>query len=366
MNLSDEENKYLLSLIKKEKIVEAVKFVREKMNISLSEAKKYVDMKRIDENTIYLENDNVTPEDDEDYIFYLLKEKKGLEAITFLHKERGISLEEAKNYVDKKVFELSEKTLYKGRTYIIDKKINTLIHNLNKQRKIKKIIFYILLIFIVILLILLSFLNKIPFNQRVFLVFPIIFFFLLLIIWFVSTLDIYFSEKRMNKIKELELSNEFEIKSLRKNGTLFFYIVILIVSIFRLSTYPNILLSILSRELTYKSAFDIILLIGLIIFYFYNFFKDLKNRKYSLNINGKTIKIFYENKEVNTIKTDEINYVEFYSTSSRIKEWNPTLRIFNNEKKMLVEMTIKREDYHILTMYFTNYNLLIQDKFNEI
>lgn len=165
-----------------------------------------------------------------------------------------------------------------------------------------------------------------------FLIFPIIIFFSF---WLILSLNIYVTEKRMNKIDELELelSSEFEIKSLRGNDSLFFYIVILILFIFALFTYPNTLL----KELTYKSAFGIILLIGLIIFYVDNFFEELKNRKYSLSISGETVKIFYENKEINAIKTDDIHYIEFYEIHHRreMVEPNPILRIFDNEKKCL-------------------------------
>ena len=62
--LSNEDNKYLISLIKEEKIVEAVKFVREKTDMSLLEAKEYVDMKRINENAEYTEKDNNISEDE--------------------------------------------------------------------------------------------------------------------------------------------------------------------------------------------------------------------------------------------------------------------------------------------------------------
>ncbi|QQB73158.1 hypothetical protein [Fusobacterium canifelinum] len=362
--LSNEDNKYLLSLIKEDKIIEAVKFVREKTDMSLKQAKEYVDMKRINENTEYPKNNKIISEDDEEYIFSLLKENKKLQAIAFLHKEKEMSLEEAKNYVDKKEFKnkiLNEKTPYK-RGYFFDKKLNIFILDLSRQRKVNKIIFYILLIFITIPLIQLCFLDKTSFNQMLILFFCISFIIPLLIIWLALTLNIYITEKRINKIEELELPSEFEIKSLKKNGTLFFYIIIFIMLIFVLSIHINTLL----KGLTYKSAFYIILLIGIIIFYFYNFLKELKNRKYSLNISGKTVKIFYKNNEINTIKTDNINHIKFYSTSKRTRDSNPTLQIFDNEEKALVEMTIKREDYHILTMYFIKYNVFIEDKYNKL
>lgn len=362
--LSNKDNKYLLSLIKENKIVEAVKFVREKTDMSLLEAKEYVDMKKVDENTEYPKNNNIISEDDEEYIFSLLKENKKLQAIAFLHKEKEMNLEEAKNYIDKKEFKnkiLNEKIPYK-RGYFFDKKLNIFILDLRRQRKINKIVFYILLIFIIISLIQLCFLDKTSFNQILIFGFCIAVTLPLLIIWLSLALNIYITEKRINKIEELELLSEFEIKSLRKNGTLFFYIIIFIMLIFALFIHINMLL----KELRYKTAFYIVFLIGIISFYFYNFLKELKNRKYSLNISGKTVKIFYENNEVNRIKTDNINYVKFYSTSKRRRDLNPSLQIFDNEEKILVEMTIKREDYHILTMYFMNYNVFIQDKYNRL
>ena len=74
--LSNEDNKYLISLIKEEKIVEAVKFVREKTDMSLLEAKKYVDLKRINENAEYSQNDNNISEDEKEYIVSLIQENK--------------------------------------------------------------------------------------------------------------------------------------------------------------------------------------------------------------------------------------------------------------------------------------------------
>ena len=90
--LSNEDNKYLISLIKEEKIVEAVKFVREKTDMSLLEAKEYVDMKRINENAEYTEKDNNISKDEKEYIVSLIQENKRLEAVSFLHKNKDMSL----------------------------------------------------------------------------------------------------------------------------------------------------------------------------------------------------------------------------------------------------------------------------------
>lgn len=317
--LSNEDDKHLLSLIKENKMVEAVLFVKEKTGMGLKQAKEYVDTKRINDNT-----------------------------------------EHTKNKIS------SEKIPYK-RGYIIDRKINTLNRDLNRQRKAIKVIRYILLVFIIIFLIQLYFLDKISLelDQMWSLIITIAPIFALLGIWLLFTLNINSTKKRMNKIDELELelSSEFEIKSLKSNWTLVFCIVIGSLLLWVSPTNINTLF----EELTYKSVSNVIVLIVLLGFCTYNFFKELKNRKYSLSVNGETVKILYENKEINSIKTDEINYIEFYSIPKRsIADPPPILRIFDNKKKMLVEMDIAREDYHTLTMYFTNYNVLIQDKYDKI
>lgn len=319
--LSNEDDKHLLSLIKENKMVEAVLFVKEKTGMGLKQAKEYVDTKRINDNT-----------------------------------------EHTKNKIS------SEKIPYK-RGYIIDRKINTLNRDLNRQRKAIKVIRYIILIFVIIFLVQLYFLDKISLELEldqmwslIIIIAPI---FALLGIWLLFTLNINSTKKRMNKIDELELelSSEFEIKSLKSNWTLVFYIVVGSLLLWVSPTNINTLF----EELTYKSVSNVIVLIVLLGFCTYNFFKELKNRKYSLSVSGETVKILYENKEINSIKTDEINYIEFYSIPKRsIADPPPILRIFDNKKKMLVEMDIAREDYHTLTMYFTNYNVLIQDKYDKI
>jgi len=66
---------------------------------------------------------------------------------------------------------------------------------------------------------------------------------------------------------------------------------------------------------------------------------------------------------------DDIHYIEFRPTKISYRgptQPDPTLRIFDNKEKILVKMDIGREDYCRLIMYFANYNVWIQDKYNEI
>ena len=176
--------------------------------------------------------------------------------------------------------------------------------------------------------------------------------------------NIHLLEKRLQEIEKIELSDKFEIKSLRTNiWWLFLYIIFFIILIFILSSLVNILL----KELTYKHIFYSIIFIGVIIFNCYNFLRELKSRKYFLTINGKTIKIYYENNEKEVITTDNISYVRFYAIllGRGRRDRNPTLQIFDSEEKILVEMTIKPIDYYLLKKYFEKYNVMIDNQYKE-
>ena len=376
--LSNEDNKYLISLIKEEKIVEAVKFVREKTDMSLLEAKKYVDLKRINENAEYSQSDNNISEDEKEYIVSLIQENKKLQAAAFLHKSKNMSLLEAKNYIDNlapyiekdmtkinsnsnNISNYKAKEIPNKRGFIFDEKLNIFIPNLARQRKFNKVILYILLLLTVISLIQLPFLDRTSYYQMLFFLFSSVSLLPLLVIWIGVALNIYFTEKTLKELEEVELTNEFEIKSLKENFTFFFFIFIFIFLILVIYLQVHKLF----KWFSYRELFPFILIVAVTIYNLYIFYKKLKNRKYSLNINGKNISILYKNNEIDLVKTDNIDCVEFYAKKlrNRKKEIKPTIQIFNKEHKALLEMTISIKDYYLLKKYFTKYNVEVKDDF---
>ena len=238
---------------------------------------------------------------DEEYIISLLEQGKKVEAIVFVKDKTGITLKESKDYTDK---------------LILEKNIET-----NKESTCKWGCVY---------------------DEK---------------------LNAFVSNLARQEFEKIELSDKFEIKSLRKNIWLFSYIILFIILIFILSSLINILL----KEPTYKHIFYTIFFIGVIIFNCYNFLRELKARKYFLTINGKTIKIYFENSEKEVITTDNISQVRFYVIDSGrgIGSKNPTLQIFNCEEKMLVEMTISANDYYLLKKYFEKYKVRIDNQYKE-
>ena len=378
MELSEKDEEYIISLLKQGNKINAITFIKDKTGVTLKEAKDYIDKKA---NNEYYEKNISISKEDEEYICSLINENKKLQAVAFLHKNKNMSLLEAKNYVDslapykeKDMAEMNSyfdnsnnRSSYKSkeiptrRGHIFDKKLNMFIPNLDRQRKFNKVIFYILLLLTVISLIQLPFLNKTSYNQMLFFLFSSVSILPLLVIWIGVALNIYFTKKTLKELEEVELTNEFEIKSLKENFTFFLFLFVLIFLILVIYLQVDKLL----KWFSYKELFPFILIIAVTIYNLYIFYKKLKNRKYSLKINGKNISILYKNNEIDLIKTDNIDCVEFYAKRlrNRKKEIKPTIQIFNKEHKALVEMTISIKDYYLLKKYFEKYNVEVEDDF---
>ena len=245
--------------------------------------------------------------------------------------------------------------------YIFDEKLNMYIPNLVKQKKLAKVFLILFFISFATILIQIYFFNQLSYEKISFLVYSSIMIFLFLAIYIVLKINIYSTEKRLQEIKRLKLSKDFEVKAL-KNRRFFTYIMIWILLIVIFVSYPNIL-----KRFSTRYFFYLIFAIGVFIYNCYKLFEEFKNNKYSLNITGKTIKIYYENNEKDFIMVDNISYIRFYAiTRGRgRKDRNPTLQIFDSEDIKLVEMTISAIDYYSLKKYFERYNVTIDNQYKE-
>ena len=120
MELSENDEEYVIFLLKQGKKVEAITFVKDKTGMNLKEAKDYIDKKI---NNKYYDKNLSISEEDEKHIFSLINENKKLEAVAFLHKNKDISLLEAKNYTDKlilkKILKLRKKVAINGIVFMM-------------------------------------------------------------------------------------------------------------------------------------------------------------------------------------------------------------------------------------------------------
>ena len=242
--------------------------------------------------------------------------------------------------------------------YIYDEKLNMYVPNLPRQKKFAKVLLFLSIISFVAVLIQIYFFDKSSYEKISFLTYTSEMGFLFLALYLVLKINIRMVKKRLEEVKELKLSKELEIKALKNRrffGYMMLWILLIVMFVFR----PHMIKT--------KYIFYLIFAIPLSIYNFYILFKELKNNKHSLTIFEKTIKIYYENNEKEVITTDNISQVRFYIIDSGrgIGKKNPTLQIFDNEEKMLVEMTISANDYYLLKKYFEKYNVRIDNQYEE-
>ena len=354
MELLKEDEEYISSLLKQGKKVEAIAFVKNKTGMTLKEAKDYIDKKNL-----------LISEEDEQYLSSLINENKELEAVVFLHKSKDMSLEEAKNYTDRLILKKNLKTNKKSSHkwgYIFDEKLNIYVPNLPRQKKLLKIMLSIFLVLLVTTLISLMFLDRSSDIKMIILRYSVLGIVLFIITLPLIILNIHITENKLKKLKNLEFSNQFEVKAFISNFELFLHGLLLLIFI--------IVIPILFIKIDYKDYKGIFYFFGLItitIYGIYEFLKKLKNRKYSLNIDSKGITLLYNKNEIKSIKFEKINFIKFYAKKFKRGENNiPTIEIFDMEKNIFTELDIKISDYILLKMYFEKYKLLVKDEFKKI
>lgn len=354
MELLKEDEEYISSLVKQGKKVEAIAFIKDKTGMSLIEAKDYIDKKNLS-----------ISEEDEQYLSSLIKENKELEAVIFLHKDKDMSLLEAKNYTDrlilKKNIETNKRSTRKW-GYVYDEELNTFVPNLARQKKAIKIMLNIFLVLLVITLIQFLFLDRSSDIKMIILEFSILGILLFTITLPLISLHIHIIENKLKKLKNLELSNQFEVKAFVSSFEIFLHGLLLLIFIIGIAIF--------FVKIDYKDYKGIFYLLGLItmtIYGIYEFLKKLKNGKYSLNIDSKGITLLYDKDEIKSIKFEKINFIKFYAKKFKRGENNiPTIEIFDMEKNIFTELHIKISDYILLKMYFEKYKVLVKDEFKKI
>ncbi|WP_335993947.1 ABC transporter permease [Fusobacterium polymorphum] len=354
MELSEKDEEYISSLLKQGKKVEAIAFIKNKTGMSLIEAKDYIDKRNIS-----------ISEEDEQYLSLLINENKELEAVIFLHKNKDMSLLEAKNYTDKlilkKNIEINKRSTRKW-GYVYDEELNTFVPNLARQKKAIKIMLNIFLVLLVITLIQFLFLDRSSDIKIITFRFSILGILLFTITLPLLSLHIHIIENKLKKLKNLELSNQFEVRAFISSFEIFLHGFLLLIFIIGIAIF--------FVKIDYKDYKGIFYLLGLItmtIYGIYEFLKKLKNRKYSLNIDSRGITLLYDKDEIKSIKFEKINFIKFYAKKFKGGENNiPTIEIFDVEKNIFTELDIKISDYVLLKIYFKKYKVLVKDEFKKI
>ena len=351
MELLEKDEEYISSLLKQEKKVEAIAFIKNKTGMSLIEAKDYIDKRNIS-----------ISEEDEQYLSLLINENKELEAVIFLHKNKDMSLLEAKNYTDKLILKKNIETNKRNTGkwgYVYDEELNTFVLNLARQKKAIKIMLNIFLVLLVITLIQFLFLDRNSDIKIITFRFSILGILLFTITLPLLSLHIHIIENKLKKLKNLELSNQFEVRAFISSFEIFLHGFLLLIFIIGIAIF--------FVKIDYKGIFYLLGLITMTIYGIYEFLKKLKNRKYSLNIDSRGITLLYDKDEIKSIKFEKINFIKFYAKKFKGGENNiPTIEIFDVEKNIFIELDIKISDYVLLKIYFEKYKVPVKDEFKKI
>ena len=354
MELLEKDEEYISSLLKQGKKVEAIAFIKNKTGMTLKEAKDYIDKKNI-----------AISEEDEQYLASLINENKELEAVVFLHKNKDMSLLEAKNYTDRLILKKNIETNKKRSRkfgYVYDEELNTFVPNLARQKKVLKIMLNIFLVLLVITLIQFIFLDRSSDIKMIIFKFSISGILVLTITLPLGSLSIHYIENKLKKLKNLELSNQFEVKAFISNFHLSLHVLLILIFIIII---PIFLLKIDYKD--YKGIFYFFGLIAITVAGIYELLKMLKYKKYSLKIDSREITLLYNKNEIKSIKFEKINFIKFYAKKFKGGENDiPTIEIFDMEKNIFTELDIKISDYILLKMYFEKYKLLVKDEFKKI
>ena len=354
MELLEKDKEYISSLLKQGKKVEAIAFVKNKTGMNLKEAKDYIDKKNI-----------AISEEDEQYLSSLINENKELEAVVFLHKNKDMSLLEAKNYTDRLILKKNIETNKKRSRkfgYVYDEELNTFVPNLARQKKVLKIMLNIFLVLLVITLIQFIFLDRSSDIKMIIFRFSISGILVLIITLPLGSLSIRYIENKLKKLKNLELSSQFEVNAFVSNFHLSLNVLLILIFIIII---PIFLLKIEYKD--YKGIFYFFGLIAITVAGIYELLKMLKYKKYSLKIDSREITLLYDKNEIKSIKFEKINFIKFYAKKFKGGENNiPTIEIFDMEKNIFTEMEVKISDYILLKMYFEKHKMIVKDEFKKI
>ena len=309
-------------------------------------------------------------EKDEEYIISLLEQGKKVEAIVFVKNKTGMNLKEAKNYTDnlilKKNVETKKESSRKWNS-VYDEKLNTFVPDLARQKKVLKIMKGIFLILLLFSLVQLIFLDRSSDIKMIIFSFSILGILVLMITLPLGSLSIRYIENKLQKLKNLELSNQFEVKAFISNFDLFLQVLgilifIIIIPILFIKNYKEV------DYKNYKEIFYFLVLIAISAAGIYKLLKMLKNKKYSLNIDSREITLLYNKNEIKSITIEKINFIKFYD--KKVKRGGrtniPIIEIFDMEKNVFTKMEVKISDYILLKKYFERHKIMVDDNFKML
>ena len=238
----------------------------------------------------------------------------------------------------------------------MNKDFDNNILDFTKRKKALKLILFLLVISLVVLVVQLFFKDSLSFSEVNLTIINSFVAFILLFLYITLTADMYVTIKRIKEREKIEVPNEFRVDGFKQTYFIILYIIVL------LSALALVFASIITGQNIVMTLMGIVITI-IVSTYIYSM---IKNRKFSLEVKNKNIKIFYKNQEIGTFEIEDISFVASSgSGGQKVKKGDyPIMTVYSLRGEEFLRMPLSLRNYWLMKKYFLKYNIDIEDSYN--
>lgn len=238
----------------------------------------------------------------------------------------------------------------------MNKDFDNNILDFTKRKKALKLILFLLVISLVVLVVQLFFKDSLSFSEGNLTIINSFVAFILLFLYITLTADMYVTIKKIKEREKIEVPNEFRVDGFKQTYFIILYIIVL------LSALALVFASIITGQNIVMTLMGIVITI-IVSTYIYSM---IKNRKFSLEVKNKNIKIFYKNQEIGTFEIKYISFVAFSgSGGQKVKKGDyPIMAVYSLRGEEFLRMPLSLRNYWLMKKYFLKYNIDIEDSYN--
>ena len=238
----------------------------------------------------------------------------------------------------------------------MNKDFDNNILDFTKRKKALKLLLFLLVISLVVLVVQLFFKDSLSFSEGNLTIINSFVAFILLFLYITLTADMYVTIKRIKEREKIEVPNEFRVDGFKQIYFIILYIIVL------LSALTLVFASITTGQNIVMTLMGIVITI-IVFTYIYSM---IKNKKFSLEVKNKNIKIFYKNQVIGTFEIEDISFVAFSgSGGQKVKKGDyPIIAVYSLRGEEFLRMPLSLRNYWLMKKYFLKYNVDIEDAYN--
>ena len=237
----------------------------------------------------------------------------------------------------------------------MNKDFDNNILDFTKRKKALKLLLFLLVISLVVLVVQLFFKDSLSFSEGNLTIINSFVAFILLFLYITLTADMYVTIKRIKEREKVEVPNEFRVDGFKQTYFIILYIIVL------LSALALVFASIITGQNIVMTLMGIVITI-IVSTYIYSM---IKNRKFSLEVKNKNIKIFYKNQVIGTFEIEDISFVAFSGSGQKVKKGDyPIMTVYSLRGEEFLRMPLSLRNYWLIKKYFLKYNVDIEDSYN--